>query len=441
MCVVAVRGLPSCIMNELSEPQSGYVVEIDPEAVIDNRITDIEVLRITESNVIAKGRRFGRWWLIKGIRSDVLGSTSLKVRLIKEFELQSRMQHPGIARVISIEEVGDMGPCIIMEWIEGETLSEAMKRNACIATDRKRIMHEVIEAVVHIHSQGVVHRDLKPSNIMVRRSGGKAVIIDFGLADSDDYTELKYPAGTTGFISPEQVKEGGVHPSDDIYSLGVIMNILCPEYSRLARQCKLPVPQRISDASDLLKRFERRQHRWKTALVTGAITSTVALLLAATFAVLSFHRADQQAKETIMELNEQNNQNISLITTLTDSLEMVNRKFSESEQLRQNTENYLSAKNEAMKNGYAAIDEVLIRFDRDSLSMLGPDDKEIFNRRLTSLLRTLEKTTENYNKSLHTSTLKPDDIEFIRRDLYNYTAVAVSDYQKKWMKNIFPDAN
>lgn len=401
-------------------------------------MTDICIIRINGSNVIAKGRRYGRWWLIKGIRADLAGNTSLKIRLIKEFELQSRLQHPGIAKAVSIEEIDELGTCIIMEWIEGDTLSDTLLHNTCSPGDRKRIMNEIIEAVAYFHSQGVVHRDLKPSNIMIRHSGGKAVIIDFGLADSDDYTELKYPAGTSGFISPEQIRDGGVNTSDDVYSLGVIINALCPEYRSIARKCTRPRPKRISDASQLLKLFKRRQRRLKSTFISAYIAAFFVLIATASVIIFSLQRDWNKANNTIIGLKELNNRNASRIASLKDSLDVVNRNFSESEKLRLNTENYLAAKNEAMEKGCKNIDAILKRYDRDSISYLRPEDWEIFNRRHTALLKLLEKTIDNYYKSLKTSSLRPEDIEAIRRDLYNHSAIAFSEYQTKWLKTIRP---
>lgn len=440
MCAAAVPVLPLCVMNNSGDPQSGYVGEIEPEAIIGSRMTDIEVIRVTQSNVIAKGRRYGRWWLIKGIRMDIEGNTTLKIRLTKEFELQSRLQHPGVAHAVSIEEIDGFGMCIIMEWIEGETLADALQRNTYSAKERKRIMHEVIDAVAHIHSQGVVHRDLKPSNIMIRRSGCKAVVIDFGLADSDDYTELKYPAGTSGFISPEQMKEGGVNPSDDIYSLGVIMNALCPESRRLGLKCQLPRSKRVADAAELLKLFEHRQRRLRTAVNIGVAAGVFAMLIAAVIVIRSYIRDNLKANETIVELNEQNNRNASWIATLTDSLYAINKKFSESEDQRMSIETYLSAKSESTKNGQVIIDGALSRFERDSISVLAPGDYVTYVTRISPMVETLEDAIDSYVNSLQTDPLTTQDIESIRTELYNYFNRAVSKYLKKWNKKFYPES-
>ncbi len=419
-------------MNKLDEPQSGYVDHIEPEAVIGSRMTYIEVIRVTETNVIAKGRRYGRWWLIKGIRMDAEGCTALKIRLIKEFELQCRLQHPGIARAVGFEEIDGMGACIIMEWIEGETLAETLRADSLSAKDRIRIMHEVIDAVAHIHSRGVVHRDLKPANIMIRRSGHNAVIIDFGLADSDDYTELKYPAGTSGYISPEQMTEGGVHPSDDIYSLGVIMDRLCPEYRRLSRQCQLQRSRRIADATRLLKIFEQRQRRFKTTAITIAAVTVIALLITAVGIILSYQRDSFRANETIIDLKEQNSRNAGRIATLTDSLDAVNRKFNEAEQQRLDGEAHLAARNDALNRGRATIEAILTRFEHDSVATYSADQFHRYALAVNDLSDQLDQAITRYIDTIHPDPLTPQDIETIRTELYNYNTHTLTTYMKKW---------
>ena len=61
-----------------------------------------------------------------------------------------------------------------------------------------------MDALEYIHGKQTAHRDLKPSNIMITRNGQHVKLIDFGLSDTDDYAVYKQPAGTEGYISPEQ---------------------------------------------------------------------------------------------------------------------------------------------------------------------------------------------------------------------------------------------
>ena len=219
----------------IEERESGYLGPDEVECYVGSEMHDVEVLRITGSNVIARGRRYGRVWFIKGLREELRRSTAMRRQLLKEFDIHSRLHHPSIVRAMGLEEIEGLGLCIVQEWIDGITLREALRNETLSSHDRRRIVHEVTEAVAYLHSRGVVHRDLKPSNVMIRDIGHEVVLIDFGLSDSDDYVEGKQPAGTPGFISPEQEVSGGADPADDVYSLGVMIREVYPRYTSVAR--------------------------------------------------------------------------------------------------------------------------------------------------------------------------------------------------------------
>ena len=91
--------------------------------------------------------------------------------------------------------------------------------DGCFAwTDtQKKIAEELMDAVGYLHSKGIVHRDLKPENILITRNGEHLKLIDFGLADSDSYAILKQPAGTSGYMSPEQKVTAVADVRNDIY--------------------------------------------------------------------------------------------------------------------------------------------------------------------------------------------------------------------------------
>lgn len=207
-------------------------------------------------------------------------------QILKEFEILSALSHPGIVRFSGIEEVDGLGLCVIMEWIEGPTLEESLMQGSLSRDDRRRLMFEIVEAVAYLHSKGVVHRDLKPSNIMVRQNGLSAVVIDFGLADTDAFTVLKYPAGTEGYASERQHRADTPDTSDDVYSLGVIMSSLYPEYGSIARRCKSSSRNRYANATKLLHAMRRRAR-----LGLRIILAAVAAIIIGVIAVLGYHNA------------------------------------------------------------------------------------------------------------------------------------------------------
>jgi len=156
-------------------------------------------------NRLFKAQRYGKWFILKGLKPEHQHKEVYVSLLTKEFELGVRMDHPNIVHTFSKENDPVAGPCIVMEYVDGLTLKEYLTQNpSCLA--RKRIMRELIEAMAYYHSLQIIHRDLKPDNILITRNGHNVKIIDFGLADSDWHGVLKQPAGSENYAAPEQKK-------------------------------------------------------------------------------------------------------------------------------------------------------------------------------------------------------------------------------------------
>ena len=115
---------------------------------------------------------------------------------------------------------------VIEEYIEGDTLDFLLKGALCSQVEAKTIVRQLCQALWVLHSMAAVHRDIKPENVILR--GSDAVLIDFDAArlhkpQAENDTQV---LGTTGFAAPEQY---GLSQSDtrtDIYSLGVLMNVM-----------------------------------------------------------------------------------------------------------------------------------------------------------------------------------------------------------------------
>lgn len=263
---------------------SGFLSDTDVIAEMTSTFADVEVVSRGSSFFTARATRYGRRWILKGINPESADDVLARQQLLKEFEILSSLSHPGIVRFSGIEEVDGLGLCIIMEWIEGPTLEEALKQGVFSRHDRRRLMLEIVEAVAYLHSKGVVHRDLKPSNIMVRQNGLSAVIIDFGLADTDAFTVVKYPAGTKGYVSERQQQADTPDTSDDVYSLGVVMSSLYPEYGAIVRRCKSCLGKRYANASKLLQAFRRRSRLGRRIIYASVAAAAICVI-----ATLSYH--------------------------------------------------------------------------------------------------------------------------------------------------------
>lgn len=371
-------------MKDMQESESGYIGPVTDDSGIGATLTDVEIISVSGTNIIARGRRFGRFWLLKGIIPELRESFSARRRLQKEFELHSRLLHPNIVRVTALEEIPSLGLCIVEEWVEGETLAFLLRNGKLSKKDRRSILREILSAVGYLHAMGVVHRDLKPQNIMVRKKGGEALLIDFGLADSGDYAEIKHAAGTDGYISPEQFTEGGARLTDDIYSLGVITKELCPEYYRIADRCTAPLDKRPKDTSALLKMLDRADRRPK--LVAWGIAAAVlaAVVTAVTLHVRSISADTAEVHVQIDTLTHLNAKNAAKVAELEDLLFRAQGRLRTAEGAVIASGSDRGLRRRALIDAYRKIEKEYIFFDRNYIPQFA-DNGGIFQDSVSAL--------------------------------------------------------
>src|SRR6185369_7930603 len=128
-----------------------------------------------------KGRdtRLDRSVAIKVLSKDLAGSPEVRQRFEREAKTISQLSHPHICALYDVGREGDV-EYLVMELLEGETLSERLAKNALPLEQTLRYGQEIADALDKAHRQGIVHRDLKPANVMLTKSGVK--LLDFGLA-------------------------------------------------------------------------------------------------------------------------------------------------------------------------------------------------------------------------------------------------------------------
>ena len=213
-------------------------------------------------NRLFKAQRYGKWFVLKGLKPEYQGKAVYNELLTKEFELGVQLDHPNIARIFSKESCDPVaGPCVVMEYVDGCTLKEFLKQNPS-GSVRMKIAKEILAAMAYYHSKQIIHRDLKPDNILITNNGHNVKIIDFGLADSDWHGILKQPAGSNKYAAPEQM--AGNVPLDcraDIYAFGVILRQIFPHgYGSVVRKCTQPDRERrFSNAEEVLQRLKHRK--------------------------------------------------------------------------------------------------------------------------------------------------------------------------------------
>ena len=144
----------------------------------------------------------------------------------------SQLQSAHIARMFELLTGPPFGMALIMEYIEGELLSEVIKRARFTVEDALGLGVGILSGVAEMQSFGIVHRDIKPENVILRPNadGWHAVIFDFNLSrikskeKTSSLTSMHAAIGTVPYMSPEQLLDARrVTAASDIYSVGAIL--------------------------------------------------------------------------------------------------------------------------------------------------------------------------------------------------------------------------
>lgn len=253
---------------------SGIVIE---ESRRSEQFSDFTPIPCKGFNILCKAKRYGRWWVLKGLKEQYRQDKNYKNLLHKEFDILISLQHPNIVSAYSMEEIPEMGTCIVMEWIDGITLEHWNGKKI----DGEGIFLQLLDAVHYIHAKQIVHRDLKPSNIMITHNGNHVKLIDFGLSDTDDFAILKQPAGTSGYISPEQIISRQADIRNDIFSIGCILEKILPgkPYTAIIKRCKAPIAQRYANVDELKADFMARRNSHPSGIKRIAIAALACIIL------------------------------------------------------------------------------------------------------------------------------------------------------------------
>jgi eukaryotic-like serine/threonine-protein kinase len=153
-------------------------------------------------------------------------------RFVAERRILAGLDHPAIAQLFDGGSTEDGRPFLVMQYVEGMTITEYCKRASLPVRERLELFLEVCDAVRYAHTKLVVHRDLKPSNIMVT-ADGRVKLLDFGIAklltpgdDNDGRTRTGVHVLTPEYASPEQRRGEPITTASDVYQLGVLLYVL-----------------------------------------------------------------------------------------------------------------------------------------------------------------------------------------------------------------------
>lgn len=216
------------------------------------------------------------------------------VLLRREYAISCNLVHPYILSPIRFDEHTPVGPAIVMDYVEGETLREFLLNDPKDGV-RRKILYEILDAVEYLHRKELLHNDIKLSNILVSDIGHDVCLIDFGLSENDAYYLSKRLGGTVGASAPEVLGgdlSGKSDASADIYAIGGIIERLFPKrYSAIVHKCHRPNPAgRYRSVDELRRALKRRDSLGTIAL--SAILFVFLLLLAWTPYGVRSHRED-----------------------------------------------------------------------------------------------------------------------------------------------------
>src|SRR5258706_9132923 len=225
---------------------------------------------------------FNREVAVKIIRDDLALDPIARARFFREAEVSAHIKHEHILPLFEFGEV-EGRLFLVTPYISSGTLAQTLHTGSLSLTEVQQLFTALVQAVVYIPRRGIVHRDLKPSNILLdnEEETGQVYVrlIDFGIATkqgaaaSPPLTTAGHEIGTPAFMAPERLN-GIAAPSNDIYSLGVILyqmlTGLLPEGEPVASR-SLPAPlqavvrgcmaenpeDRYASATDVLRAFKQ----------------------------------------------------------------------------------------------------------------------------------------------------------------------------------------
>ncbi|MEW6277501.1 MAG: PASTA domain-containing protein [Candidatus Eremiobacterota bacterium] len=176
---------------------------------------------------VYRGRdvHLGREVAIKIPRAEVLSDPESRERFFREGRAAASLRHPNIVALHDLVVDESEGPFLVMELVGGQDLRGRLSRGPLPATEAVAVIRQVLAALAHAHSQGLVHRDLSARNILLDR-GGQVKVSDFGIARAlgeKTLTRTGEMVGSVSYMAPEQAQGQESGPTADVYSVGVLL--------------------------------------------------------------------------------------------------------------------------------------------------------------------------------------------------------------------------
>jgi len=223
---------------------------------------------------------YGKLHFLKRLKPEYAGDIRYQEALLKEFETGYRLEHPNLVRYLSLDKDG-----ILMEYVDGETLSQRLAKNPDYFKQRKntdKLVRQLLSVLQYLHSHQVLHFDLKPDNILLTHINDDVKLIDLGFCYTDTFADTQ--GHTNAFAAPEQLAGEKVDVRSDIYAFGKILELLPDHsiYNKVITRCTAEYPEdRYQSVEEILHAInhQRRYFLWVATIVFCAALLSVGLAL------------------------------------------------------------------------------------------------------------------------------------------------------------------
>ncbi|HLJ74826.1 MAG TPA: serine/threonine-protein kinase, partial [Thermoanaerobaculia bacterium] len=216
-----------------------------------------EVLRILGKGgmgtvYLARDPRLDRPVALKVLHAEDVATDERRARFLREARSSAAVRHPNVATIYEVGESAGL-PFIVMEYCEGETLSQRLRNTRLETAQFLNIAKQIAAGVAAAHEHGIVHRDLKSANVIIEPDG-QVKILDFGLAKAlhrdvpmtIDTTTGQF-FGTLHYLSPEQARGQPADERSDLFSLGVVFYQMATGQLPFDAEVPLMVLEKIRD--------------------------------------------------------------------------------------------------------------------------------------------------------------------------------------------------
>ncbi len=224
-------------------------------------------------SIIAGGRRY----VLKGIRPTVQDKARQECLLQREYTILTQLESPFIVRAWELRKDPQVGLCIVMEYIDGQTLDSWLRSKPSLR-QRRQILNEILDTIQYLHSKQIIHGDLKLGNILITNGGNHIKLLDLGLADKDEFAQTNLGC-TKRYAAPEQIKGENIDSRTDIFAMGAIVRLLFPhQYLCIVHKCtRSHKERRYSSIASLRRAVALRSvlGKWIGVLIAISLLSFV----------------------------------------------------------------------------------------------------------------------------------------------------------------------